>query len=188
MIVTIHQPNFMPWYPFFQKIQQADIFVLLGHCQFEKNGFQNRFNMDGKWNTMSVKKGLEFINTKQYIDAKKDWERIKNSIPKYKHILSEMDDLISDNLYQTNSSIIRYLVKKLDIDTIIVEDYETDLTSTSRLVDICKRNGATTYLAGQGGKDYLNEELFNIENIQVVYQENMNRIHTLEYLNEISKF
>jgi len=188
MIVTIHQPNFMPWYPFFQKIQQADIFVLLGHCQFEKNGYQNRFNMDGKWNTMSVKKGLEFINTKQYIDAKKDWERIKNSIPKYKHILSEMDDLISDNLYQTNSSIIRYLVKKLDIDTIIVEDYETDLTSTSRLVDICKRNGATTYLAGQGGKDYLNEELFNIENIQVVYQENMNRIHTLEYLNEISKF
>jgi hypothetical protein len=144
--------------------------------------------MDGKWNTMSVKKGLEFINTKQYIDAKKDWERIKNSIPKYKHILSEMDDLISDNLYQTNSSIIRYLVKKLNIDTIIVEDYETDLTSTSRLVDICKRNGATTYLAGQGGKDYLNEELFNIENIQVVYQENMNRIHTLEYLNEISKF
>jgi hypothetical protein len=137
---------------------------------------------------MSVKKGLEFINTKQYIDAKKDWERIKNSIPKYKHILSEMDDLISDNLYQTNSSIIRYLVKKLNIDTIIVEDYETDLTSTSRLVDICKRNGATTYLAGQGGKDYLNEELFNIENIQVVYQENMNRIHTLEYLNEISKF
>ncbi len=188
MIVTIHQPNFMPWYPFFQKIQQADIFVLLGHCQFEKNGYQNRFNMDGKWNTMSVKKGLEFINTKQYIDAKKDWERIKNSIPKYKHILSEMDDLISDNLYQTNSSIIRYLVKKLNIDTIIVEDYETDLTSTSRLVDICKRNGATTYLAGQGGKDYLNEELFNIENIQVVYQENMNRIHTLEYLNEISKF
>lgn len=188
MIVTIHQPNFMPWYPFFQKIQQADIFVLIGHCQFEKNGFQNRFNMDGKWNTMSVKKGLEFINTKQYIDAKKDWERIKNSIPKYKHILSEMDDLISDNLYQTNSSIIRYLVKKLNIDTIIVEDYETDLTSTSRLVDICKRNGATTYLAGQGGKDYLNEELFNIENIQVVYQENMNRIHTLEYLNEISKF
>lgn len=188
MIVTIHQPNFMPWYPFFQKIQQADIFVLLGYCQFEKNGFQNRFNMAGKWNTMSVKKGLEFINTKQYIDAKKDWERIKNSIPKYKHILSEMDDLISDNLYQTNSSIIRYLVKKLNIDTIIVEDYETDLTSTSRLVDICKRNGATTYLAGQGGKDYLNEELFNIENIQVVYQENMNRIHTLEYLNEISKF
>ena len=45
MTITIHQPNFMPWYPFFEKIQQADIFVLLGHCQFEKNGFQNRFSI-----------------------------------------------------------------------------------------------------------------------------------------------
>jgi hypothetical protein len=188
MIVTIHQPNFMPWYPFFQKIQQADIFVLLGHCQFEKNGYQNRFNINDRWNTMSVKKGLEFINKKQYIDSKKDWERIKNSMPKYKYILSEMDNLISDNLYQTNSSIIRYLVKKLNIDTVIVDDYETQLTSTHRLVDICKRHGATTYLAGQGGKDYLNDELFINENIQVVYQENMNKIHTLEYLHEISKF
>jgi len=187
MIVTIHQPNFIPWYPFFQKIQQADIFVLLGHCQFEKNGFQNRFNMNGRWNTMSVKKGLEYINKKQYVDAKKDWERIKNSMPDYKHILSEMDDLITNNLYQTNSAIIHHLVKKLNIDTIIVEDYETNLTSNARLVDICKRYGATTYLAGQGGKDYLNEDLFNTENIQVIYQENMNKIHTLEHLYEISK-
>lgn len=187
MIVTIHQPNFMPWYPFFQKIQQADIFVLLGHCQFEKNGFQNRFNLDGRWNTMSVKKGLEYINKKQYIDSKKDWNRIKNSIPKYKNILSEMDDLITNDLYQTNSSIIHYLVKKLNINTKIVEDYETTLTSNDRLVDICKRYGATTYLAGQGGKDYLNEDLFKQENIQVVYQENMNKIHTLEHIYEISK-
>ena len=168
MIVTIHQPNFMPWYPFFQKIQQADIFVLLGHCQFEKNGFQNRFNLDSRWNTMSVKKGLEYINKKQYIDSK-------------------MDELITDNLYQTNTAIIHHLVKKLDINTKIVEDYPTNLTSTARLVDICKRYGATTYLAGQGGKDYLNEELFKQENIQVIYQEDMNKIHTLEYLYEISK-
>lgn len=187
MIVTIHQPNFVPWYPFFQKIQQADIFVLLGHCQFEKNGFQNRFNLDGHWNTMSVRKGIDNINKKQYIDPLKDWERIKNSLPKYKHILSEMDNLITDNLYQTNSSIIQYLIKKLNIDTVVVEDYETSLTSNARLVDLCKRYGATTYLAGQGGKDYLNEDLFKQENIQVVYQENMNKIHTLEYIYEISK-
>jgi len=28
MIVTIHQPNFVPWYPFFQKIEQVDVFVV----------------------------------------------------------------------------------------------------------------------------------------------------------------
>lgn len=188
MIVTIHQPNFMPWYPFFQKIEQADVFVLLGNCQFEKNGYQNRFNLSDKWNTMSVQKGLENINKKRYIDPYKDWERIKNSLSKYKDILSEMDNLISHDLYQTNTSIIRYLINKLNINTIIVEDYETSLTSNARLVDLCKYYGATTYLAGQGGKDYLNEELFNIQDIQVIYQQDMNKIHTLEYLYEVSKF
>ena len=68
MILTIHQPNFMPWYPFFQKMEQADIFVLLGNCQFEKNGFQNRFQMQGLWNTLSVKKGTHSIIEKQYVN------------------------------------------------------------------------------------------------------------------------
>ena len=61
MIVTIHQPNFIPWYPFFQKMEQSDIFIMLGHCQFEKNGFQNRFQINNAWNTLSVKKGKENI-------------------------------------------------------------------------------------------------------------------------------
>ena len=88
MIVTIHQPNFVPWYPYFQKIQQADVFVLLGHCQFEKNGYQNRFYLKDKWNTLSVKKGLDPILEKYYVDPLKDWNTIKNRLFEYKNILS----------------------------------------------------------------------------------------------------
>ena len=39
MKIAIHQPNFFPWYPFFEKIKNCDIFIILTHCQFEKNGF-----------------------------------------------------------------------------------------------------------------------------------------------------
>lgn len=182
MIVTIHQPNFVPWYPFFQKIEQADVYVVLGHCQFEKNGFQNRFQLNQQWNTLSVYKGLEPIRNKKYINAMKDWNSIKAKLPKYSSILSEMDYCITDNLFDTNFSIIKHLVNKLSINTRIEEDYETDLRSTDRLVDICKRFGATTYLAGQGGHDYLEESLFEKENIEVIYQKDLNRIHTLEYI------
>jgi hypothetical protein len=182
MIVTIHQPNFVPWYPYFQKIQQADVFVLLGHCQFEKNGYQNRFYLKDKWNTLSVKKGLDPIKEKYYINPLKDWNSIKSRLFEYKNILSEMDNLITDNLYETNKDIILYLMNKLNITTPLVEDYPTDLNSTERLVDLCKKYNATTYLAGQGGKEYLNESLFEKEGIEVIYQENLNKIHTLEYL------
>jgi hypothetical protein len=47
---------------------------------------------------------------------------------------------------------------------------------------LCEKYGATTYLAGQGGKDYLDESIFNSKGISVVYQENLNKIHTLDYL------
>ena len=82
MVISIHQPNFMPWYPFFQKIQKCDKFVILTHCQFEKNGYQNRFNFNDDWYTMSVKKGLEPIKDKIYLNPKNDWDRIKNRLSK----------------------------------------------------------------------------------------------------------
>ena len=182
MIVTIHQPNFMPWYPFFEKIGQADLFILLGHCQFEKNGFQNRFSISDVWNTMSVKKGTENIKDKTYLNADYDWKKLKKRLWNYKDILDEMDYCISNNLYNTNKKIIQHLIKKLNINTKLVEDFPTNLVSTERLLTLCKEYGATTYLAGQGGKDYLNESLFLKEGIKVIYQKDLNKKHILEYL------
>jgi hypothetical protein len=72
-----------------------------------------------------------------------------------------MDNLITDNLYETNKDIILYLMNKLNITTPLVEDYPTDLNSTERLVDLCKKYNATTYLAGQGGKEYLNKDIID---------------------------
>lgn len=170
MIVTIHQPNFMPWYPFFQKMKQADIFILLTHCQFEKNGFQNRFNIDGVWKTMSVHKGLRAINEKKYVNAAHDWNKIKMSLPDYSSQLELFDDCISDNLVETNLAIIRKIADTLDIDTEIVLDYNTGSSGTQRLIDLCGYYSANKYIAGIGGKKYLDEALFIEEDIELTYQ------------------
>ena len=42
MLVTIHQPEHMPWLGFFHKMALADTYVLLDTVQFEKNNWQNR--------------------------------------------------------------------------------------------------------------------------------------------------
>ena len=36
MVISIHQPNFIPWYPFFQKMKKSDIFV----ANIRKNVFE----------------------------------------------------------------------------------------------------------------------------------------------------
>ena len=41
-VVAIHQPCYIPWLPFFEKIKKSDIFVFLDDVQYQKNGWQNR--------------------------------------------------------------------------------------------------------------------------------------------------
>ena len=42
MIVTIHQPMYLPWLGYLDKVRAADLFILLDTVQFEKGSFINR--------------------------------------------------------------------------------------------------------------------------------------------------
>ena len=176
----------MPWYPFFQKINSADVFVLLNHCQFEKNNFQNRFNMNERWFTMGTNKGLESIVDKKYVNPNRDWIKIKKSL--YNYNLAIFDECISDSLFETNGNIIRKICKILDIKTKIVSDIETDLKGTARLVEICRSMNATVYISGKSGKNYMDVDMFSRNNIDLIFQDDIDIIKKpiLEILKEKS--
>ena len=42
MLCAIHQPQYLPWLGYFDKVAQADVFVFLDDTQFKKNEWQNR--------------------------------------------------------------------------------------------------------------------------------------------------
>ena len=42
MKVAIHQPEHFPYLGFFEKMKQADLFVILDDVQYKKNNWQNR--------------------------------------------------------------------------------------------------------------------------------------------------
>lgn len=168
MTLAAHQPTFFPHYAFFQKMEQSDVFVILNHVQYEKNNYQNRFQLDGKWHTMSVERGLKPIITKRYVNAKKDWERIKSAVP---YNIDSFDYCIGDSLAATNYYIIQNIKIHLKINTRLVMDMPTDLMGTHRLVQLCKDYGATKYLSGPSGKKYMDLSLFEKEGIEVVFQE-----------------
>jgi hypothetical protein len=182
MIISIHQPNFLPWVQFFEKIEKSDIFIILKNCQFEKNNYQNRFLFNNIWQTMSVNKGNDFIFNKKYTQPEHDWTKIKKRLFKYEKQLSKFDNCISINLAETNICIIKKVCDILNIKTKIVFDYETELTKSERLVDLCKTYGASTYLSGPSGKKYLNIETFNEAKIKVDFFHSENKKHILEIL------
>ena len=164
----------------------ADKFIMLTHCQFRKNYFQNRFNIGDEWYTMSVKKGLEPIKDKIYVNPKNDWDGIKSKLPKYKTILDDFDDCILESLEATNCLIIKKICKMLDIKTEIVSDYPSRYSSTDRLVDLCMTYGADEYIAGSGGMNYMELDKFKEDNIKVNFQKEEDKIKKpiLEILNE----
>ena len=58
MIVTIHQPEHLPWLGFFDKIRQVNLYIILDHVQYRKNYYQNRNRVCGdrgaEWLTVPV--------------------------------------------------------------------------------------------------------------------------------------
>jgi len=165
--IAIHQPNFFPHLAFFEKMAQSDVFVVMGHCQFEKNGYQNRFFYLDRWYTMPTEKGLRPICEKQYVKPQTAFEVLAKRLPK----LEQFKDCITTSLFKTNFQIIEQVANFRQIKTQLVFDYPIDLTGTERLVDLCTHYEADTYLSGPSGLKYLDMEQFHRAGIDVIFQE-----------------
>ncbi len=167
-IVSVHQPNLFPRRSFFEKIEQSDLFVIMGQCQYTTGGFQNRFNVGDRFYSMAVYKGKELISAKLYKNCQRDAVKIFKHFPK----LETFHECFNMSLLATNSHIItKACYEFLNIETEIVWDRPTTLTGTERLVDICKTHNATHYLSGISGRNYLKLELFDSAGIEVIFQD-----------------
>ena len=82
-LVAIHQPNFLPWLGYFDKLARADVFVLLDDAQFPKKGgtWVNRARLlvSGRpdWVTVPVDRSYHGTRTiiEMQIDDARPWRR-----------------------------------------------------------------------------------------------------------------
>jgi hypothetical protein len=150
----------------------ADLLVLLGHVQYEKGGYQSRFNCGGRWRSMAVERhGGRLIADKRYQDPARDWGRIKRALPHHADKLARWDIHVCPSLLRTNARILMNIAAELGIGTPVVLDGPTALTGTARLVEICQVHGATRYLSGPSGRHYLDLSLFERAGIGVDFFE-----------------
>ena len=169
MVVTIHQPEHFPYMGYFQKMQKADLFIILDNVNYRKNYFQNRnrfLNSNGveEWFTIPVEKNA----TKKWI---KDVS-VNHSIPWRKKILNKLQQNFkadftqiynTDSLLEINLNSIKWARKKLNITTkmVLASDLNVSGDKSELLANICKVTNATTYLSGPSGKDYLDPKFFS---------------------------
>jgi hypothetical protein len=190
VIVTIHQPNHLPYLGFFDKMINSDVFILYDNTQFKSEDFQNRnrirTNTEQGWIWLTVPISYTFgtlIKDVKIIDQhwrKTHWKSIEANYSRapyfkeYKDRFKAIYDKDWTNLSEFNIAIIKELRDAFGIKTKLVRSSELipnlKSKSTQALVDLCKTAGATTYLSGSDGDKYLKLELFEKEGIKVIFQ------------------
>lgn len=189
MKVAMHQPNFLPYLGFFDKMAKVDLFVLLDNVQFNSRDYQqrNRVRMGDDWVWLTVpvltrgRSGQTIAEVE--IDNTRNWQRkvcktlqhaygksafFKDYGPDYFEILNRRYIGILD----LNIDLLRYTAELLGIDTTVVtsSSFPVEGAKEDRLIALCKKIGAHSYLSGDGGLNYIDPKRWFAEGINLQFQ------------------
>lgn len=196
MILSAHQPAYLPWTGYFDKIIRSDVFIYLDTVQFEKNSFINRniikTSQGPTWLSIPVKvKG--HINNSLLdikIDEQKNWRKkhIKSiemnyrKSPRFEECFSKIQKII--NCQETALSEycfqhLKFWIDELGIKTKIIRSSELPIKSkkSNLIFDLCKYFKVHNYLSGSLGKNYLEEEEFIKHGINIQYQDYIDKTY-----------
>ncbi len=187
MRVTIHQPQFLPWLGYLDKIDQADLFIMLDTVQFKKNEWQNR-------NRIRTAKGWQWLTVPvlQHFGQRIDEVLMNPTVTwKAQHLraldmhyarapyrnryLAQLRELYSapwNQLSDLNKATVQWLLKAFGITTPVhhASDYAARGEPTDRLIDLCQVVGATEYLAGPGAEHYMDKPRFESSGVRLDIQ------------------
>jgi len=193
MIVSIHQPNFMPYLGFFDKILKSDIFVIYDDAQYSKENFINRNRINNCGNelllTIPVKKNswhlaikdVETDKTAKDFTFKKHLKTIESVYgkcpyyEKYKSLIHNQYKIYleSNNLIDINIYTIESILKLFGWNGTMIFSSTLNIKSkdaTEKLIEIIKKVGGTHYLCGNSGFNYMNLQLFQDAKISIIPQ------------------
>ncbi len=189
MIISVHQPAYLPWLGYFHKIMLSDQFIFLDTVQFEKNSFNNRNKIktpkEALW--LSVPVLTKNYKEKKFHEieiAQEDWNKkhFKTIVLNYKnstyfdHYIDQMEQILIKNHYQfladLNFDLLVFFLDVLNIKTTILKSSQHDFkgTKSELILNICKELGATGHIFGALGKNYVDENIFKSHGLKVFYQ------------------
>lgn len=193
MILAAHQPSYLPWLGYLDKMARADVFVVMDDLQYEKDNFQNRnrlkLNNGPSWITVPLEKGAQ---TDRICDKRiqnggspkehwqrKTWVTLETHYGRAAHFDGYKDELTWvyhrpwQKLLELDLHMLELARSWFGIDTPILHSSALSLQGekTDRIIDMCQKVGADVYLSGRGGsQDYLELDKFERAGITVQWQ------------------
>ncbi|MGB7539357.1 MAG: WbqC family protein [Anaerolineales bacterium] len=201
--IAIHQPEHLPWLGYLDKARKADEFIFLDTVAFKKNYFENRNRIrtpqGWAWVTAPVllkgRFGQAFLDVE--INNRVRWAEVYwrtllqnySRAPFWKTYAPVLEELLLrpwQKLVDLNLALIDLIWRAFGITTPTRRASTLGVTGkkSGLLLDICRKTGATVYLSGPSGRDYLEQSLFSDAGIGVEFHE----FHHPEYPQRFSPF
>lgn len=183
-VVAIHQPNFLPWLGWFDKLVRADVFVLLDHVQFPRTSrgtYVNRVKLlvGGKdaWVTAPIVRAAgsaQRIDEVRLDDAQPWREKLLRTVEHnyrraeaYDEIYPLVRDVLehpTERLAELNQHGVRVIARALGLDEskfVRSSTLDASAQATDLLIELTKAVGGTAYLAGNlASSTYQEDEKF----------------------------
>jgi hypothetical protein len=170
LTLSAHQPCYLPWLGWFNKMKRCDRFVILDDVQLEHGGFSNRsrFVMTGNpYLTIPMAwDGYKNKTIRQMAFARRDWPKehlakLEANYPKSLWIDSWYHDACRWGNLVAASDFSIGLARCFDINTYI--DYQSHLGvgghKAELIVNLCRHYGADSFLFGTEGYDNYGREV-----------------------------
>ena len=192
-LVAIHQPNFLPWLGYFDKIRRAEVFIVLDDVQYQKSGatWSNRVQLliagAPAWVTVPIVRAYHGTRTmsEMEINERSPWrDKLLRTIelnyrraPFFNDVLGGLASLIklqTNSLVDYNVNAIRSIVTALGLDRgrmVMGSELSAGNRSTERLVELVRAVGGDSYLVGGGAQGYQEDHVFDQAGLKLVYQE-----------------
>ncbi len=187
MILTAHQPTYLPWLGLFHKIALSDQFVYLDNLQFEKNSWENRNKIktsDGSmWLTIPVNAHINLKSNQTKIDYTHNWhEKHLKSIktnyrktPYFSDYITFFEDTYEKKwqfLSEINEHVLKWILRELGINVkfLRASDFDFQGAKSDLILDMCKKLGVKKYIFGLLGREYANIRDFKSNGIDLIFQ------------------
>jgi len=194
--LAVLQPSYIPWLGYFEQISAVDTFIFFDDVQYTVRDWRNRNYIkatpDKLLLTVPVHGSQTILIKDVKIDSEQQWAKKHLKAIKYnyakaphlKEIIELLEPILNHNwtyLAELNIGIIQAINAYLDIKTKLLRSSQLNIAvedKNDRLINICKGFGATHYYTGKAAKEYMDVDLFQKNNIKVIFQDYTHPIYS----------
>lgn len=197
VIVSGHQPSYLPWLGFFHKLSLCDRYVFMDTVQFEDNGWlhRNRIRVPDGWIWLTIPidhersnkerldevypKGIDDPDDKQFWQNE-HWEAIHHSYAGaeyYDEYAPELEIIYKDTVWErlcdVNWAQFKLFSRWLDLDdreVVRMTNYEFEGTKDDLILDHVETLSGDAVVFGTNGTNYVDVSKFDERGIGVYFQ------------------